>query len=189
MSRESINDLVRRELRRLRLARNMTMGQVSDRAGIPRSSYACLEHGFYKINLDNLYRILGILEADITQVWPAETIGRAAISRPIYQQTIQEFRLNEVISLASAKGGALFSLEQGSSRVLLHQNLSTSFLDRLGFYLEDGHLHNEGIWFQKKEGSAWFYFFLFVDRCPSYVKKLAIHYLGIWAALFFSPRT
>ncbi len=39
-------------------------------AGIPLGSYSCLETGRYRLNLENLLRILEALKIDIAQVWP-----------------------------------------------------------------------------------------------------------------------
>lgn len=49
----------------------MTSQEVARRAGIAPGSYSCLENGWYKINLDNLFRILQVLKANVKEVWPA----------------------------------------------------------------------------------------------------------------------
>ncbi len=105
--RESVNDFIRQRLRRLRLSKNVGLRKLADRAGIPSSSYASMEAGAYRLNLESLFRVLGALEADITAVWPSEASrARAEDSELLYQRQLQEFRLGEVIRLSQAEGGA-----------------------------------------------------------------------------------
>ncbi|HSR67127.1 MAG TPA: helix-turn-helix transcriptional regulator [Acidobacteriota bacterium] len=65
-----INDYVGHRLQQIRKSRKMTSAEVARRAGIPPGSYSCLENGWYRMNLDSLFRILQVLKADIRQVWP-----------------------------------------------------------------------------------------------------------------------
>lgn len=69
-SKGRINNFVGHRLREIRVAKKMTSQEVARRAGIAPGSYSCLENGWYKINLDNLFRILQVLKADVTEVWP-----------------------------------------------------------------------------------------------------------------------
>ncbi|HEV8131299.1 MAG TPA: helix-turn-helix transcriptional regulator, partial [Acidobacteriota bacterium] len=123
-TQNAVNEFVRQKLRKLRLAKNIGVKQMAAYLGIPCSSYACMESGFYKINLDHLFRILGVLEADITEVWPAETAGVPVGDISAYLKRIQEFRLGEIVSLCGAEGGALFSVRGGGCSALLHNHLS-----------------------------------------------------------------
>jgi hypothetical protein len=88
-----------------------------------------MEGGYYNISLDNLFRILGVMGADIGEVWPAETTA-ADETNPIQLRRIQEFRISEIINLSEAEGAALFSVQGDRSTVLLQQNLSDFLLDR-----------------------------------------------------------
>ena len=65
-----INNYVGDCIRQIRTAKEIKVQDIAQHAGIPASSYSCLEGGRYKINLDNLFRILQALSADITDVWP-----------------------------------------------------------------------------------------------------------------------
>ncbi len=180
----SINEFVRNKLRKLRLAKKLTLTQLAAQAGLPYSSYACMESGFYNINLDNLFRILDVLGADISEVWPTETAGLQATDVSLYLKKIQEFRLSEIVSLCVAEGGALFALRSGKCSVPLHHRISDFLLDRLVLYLEDGRKYAEGLWFEKTQGDTTFHLFLKTENCPAYVKKLVEQYLVIWSNLF-----
>lgn len=69
-SKGPINNYIGHRLRELRLEKRLTSQEVARRAGMAPGSYSCLENGWYKINLDNLYRILWVLGAAVTDVWP-----------------------------------------------------------------------------------------------------------------------
>ena len=69
-NRHAVNSNVRGKLKQLRIRKKLTLRRIASRAGIPLSSYACMERGYYRINLDSLYQILHALEADIQEVWP-----------------------------------------------------------------------------------------------------------------------
>ncbi|MBI4456001.1 MAG: helix-turn-helix transcriptional regulator [Acidobacteria bacterium] len=183
----AVNHCVRQKLRELRLRKKISLQELAYQAGIPSSSYACMEGGFYNISLDNLFRILGVLETDIDAVWPIETEQAPSGGHPFYLKKIQEFRLNEIVSLSEAEGAALFSLQNGKCSVVLHQHLSDFLLDRLILYLEEGRRYEHGLWFEKKQAAATFYLFLKTQDCRDYVRKLIEHYLAIWSQLFGGP--
>lgn len=66
-----INDYVGHRLQKIRKARGLSCSETARRAGIPAGSYSCLENGWYRISLDNLFRILQVLKAEVTDIWPA----------------------------------------------------------------------------------------------------------------------
>ena len=71
-----INQYVVMRIAQIRRSRGLSRKKVAELTGIPHSSYTCLEGGWYKTNLDNLWKILGVLEANIQEVWPqAENKG------------------------------------------------------------------------------------------------------------------
>jgi transcriptional regulator with XRE-family HTH domain len=182
MSREKpVNESVRQKLRQLRLSKKLGIKQAAYVAGIPFSSYACMEAGHYKINLDDLSRILGALGADISEVWPdivPNVPNQSAIRR------IQEFRLSEVVALCPADGAALFSVTNAKCRVHMSHNVSDYFLDRLALYLEAGKKFDDGLWFEKAMRDTRFLFFLKSGECPPYLRKLVEQYLIIWSHIF-----
>ena len=69
-SKGKINDYVGHRLQEIRKAKKLTSTEVARRAGIAPGSYSCLENGWYRMNLDNLFRILQALKAPVTDVWP-----------------------------------------------------------------------------------------------------------------------
>ncbi len=174
-----VNDIVRKRLRRLRLAKNIRITQINRQAGIPCSSYSDMEAGVYKINLDNLFRILGVLEADINDVWPGETLDEERF----YIRKIQEFRLSEIISLCDADGAALFALEEGRCRALMDRNLPDSLVERLALYIEDGIPYRQGLWFKRDDRDTCLRLFIKAGACPEFVKSLVSNYMIYWSTL------
>lgn len=69
-SKGPINNFVCKNLRQIRIGKGIKVLDVAQKTGIPASSYSCLEWGRYKLNLDNLFRILHAIDAEITEVWP-----------------------------------------------------------------------------------------------------------------------
>lgn len=169
MSKNTVNEFVRRKVRELRKSRKMKIREIATLTGMPYSSYASLESGFYNINLDNLFRILGALEADIHEVWPVETAVTDAGESELYLKRIQQFRLAEVIALAGAEGGALFAVNSKKRQLLLHQGLSDFLLDRLILYLEESVDYKAGLWFSRERNGKRFEFFLKGEGCPEYL--------------------
>jgi transcriptional regulator with XRE-family HTH domain len=179
-----INDAVRMKLRQLRKARRITIREVCSEAGIPIGSYGCLECGSYNITLENLQRILNVLGADISDVWPSDKPADFVAHEAPSLRKLQEFRLAEVVALSKAEGGALFSLREGKCSVIMHQNLSEFLIDRLSLYLEDNLVYQGGLWFEKRRGKTAYYFFLKAQSCPTFLRKLLDQYLVIWASMF-----
>ncbi len=184
MSANAINEHVRQRLRELRISKRIGFREMSEGTGIPSSSYCCMESGYYKINLDSLHRILGVLGASIQDVWPTDLPATEVDTSPVHLRRIQDFRLSELISLSQAEGAALFAIAGGKSKVLMYQNLSDFLLDRLCLYLEDGRSHEHGLTLARKRGKTNYVLFLKTELCPSYVGKLAEKYLVIWSNLF-----
>lgn len=182
--KNKINGMVRRKLREMRLTKKLKLRQIASEAGIPISSYACMEAGQYNISLDHLFRILGALEADIHDVWPVENTGVEGTNDRLYLQRIQSFRLGEIIALSGAEGGALFTVRKGTCRVVMHQAVSDFLLDRLILYLEDGRSYPEGVWLERSYGDTTLHFFLKANNCPDFVKSMIRRYLVIWTHLF-----
>ena len=183
-SKNKINELVRRKIRELRKVKEMKIREIATRAGMPYSSYASMESGFYNIKLDNLFLILGALDVDIREVWPPETVASQVAEAKLYLQRIQQFRLGEIIFLSEAEGAALFVVKGQKCRILLYQGLSDFLLDRLIFYLEDGLSYQHGIWFRKNSSGKTFHFFLKGESCPDFLAKLIGKYLALWVEIY-----
>ncbi|MEE8584972.1 MAG: helix-turn-helix transcriptional regulator [Acidobacteriota bacterium] len=69
-SKGRVNDYVAHRLREIRVKRKLNSKEVARRTGIAPDSYSYLEDGWHKISLDNLFRILQALKADVAEVWP-----------------------------------------------------------------------------------------------------------------------
>lgn len=95
-SKRQVNRFVGENLKKIRIANAMKVQEVARRAGLPASSYSCLEGGWYNINLDNLFRILQVLGADIKDVWPeAGRPGRDVVTEDVVEQLIEDARASQ----------------------------------------------------------------------------------------------
>ena len=183
-SKKTINELVRLRIREIRKSKKVKIREIAAQAAMPYSSYASMECGFYNINLDNLFRILGALDIDIREVWPAETAVTQAADDRLYLNRIQQFRLGEVISLSGTEGAALFVVKGETCKLLLHQGLSDFLLDRLISYLGNGLSYPHGLWLRKISQEKDFYFFMKGESCPEFLAKLIQKYLSIWVEVY-----
>jgi transcriptional regulator with XRE-family HTH domain len=180
-----ISLLISERLRRLRRERQMRMSEVARKAGLPVSSYGCIEGGYYAVTIDNLFRILGALEADITEVWPSDDAGSKALESALYVRRLQEFRFGELLSLSRAEGAALFLIDKDKRvSVLMAQTLSDFLLDRLAVYLEDGREYDQGVWIRLCSGGQTLALFLKATSCPEFVRRMAEQYLPVWFVAF-----
>ena len=179
-----ISLLISERLRRLRRERRLGVTEVARRAGLPVSSYGCIEGGYYAITLDNLFRILGALELDITEVWPSDDAGSKALESPLYVRRLQEFRFGEILGLSCAEGAALFLTKGKHVSVLMAQGLSDFLLDRLVLCLEDGREYDQGVWIRLSSGGQTLALFLKASSCPEFVRRLAEQYLPVWFVAF-----
>lgn len=99
-----VNTFVAKRIRALRQERGLDIRAVARRAGIPQGSYSCLETGRYRLNLENLFRILQVLDAPVSDVWPdtagvprSEPVDHGYLTRAI---AAAESRLPRKITLA-----------------------------------------------------------------------------------------
>lgn len=183
-TKKIINEFVRRRMRELRQNRKLKIREIAKIADMPYSSYASLERGFYNISLDNLFRILSALEADISDVWPVETAFSHVSKDQLYLQKIEQFRLGELITLSGAQGAGLFSLEAGECQILLQHGFDDSLLKHLVLCLEKGLSYDHGLWFRKGTNPKTFHFFLKIETCPTFLEKLIRKYMDLWSELY-----
>jgi len=66
----TVNEFVCRRIREFRIEKGLRVKDVAQRAEIPLGSYSCLEAGRYRMNLENLFRIVCVLGKEIADVWP-----------------------------------------------------------------------------------------------------------------------
>ncbi len=177
-----VNERVRRRIREIRKQHHMKITELAARLQMPISSYASMETGQCRISLDHLYRILGVLGADINEVWPTPNSAAGCHSQ-LYVRRLQEFRLNELISLSGAEGGAVFYVREPLCQVLFHENLSDFLIRRLVMYLESDLEYGAGTWLSRRTGSGILCVFLKSENCPQYVVRLAEKYLALWTRL------
>jgi transcriptional regulator with XRE-family HTH domain len=175
-----VNDWIRERLRRIRNEKGFKAKEVALRAGLPSSSYSCLESGFYRITVENLFKVVAALEISILDVWPCETYCSQVQEENAGLRRVQAFRLGEVIRLSEAEGGALFRIHEDSVELVLHHTLSDFLLDRLVLYLENGIDYNNGCWFRIAGNGCELSLFLKANRCPPHVKRLIKDYLALW---------
>lgn len=85
---DAINLFIRERLSAIRKERKLSVRQAAILAGIPESSYSCLEHGHYRITLQNLQKIVQALEIAIDEVWPALHHSRPEAWTEVPEQTL-----------------------------------------------------------------------------------------------------
>ncbi len=177
-----VNERIRRRIRRIRIRHDIKMTELAAKLRMPISSYASMETGQCRISLDHLHRILAALDTDIGEVWPSPNAAEGCQNR-FYLRRLQEFRLNELISLNGAEGGAIFHVGGSRCEVLFHENLSDFLIDRLVLYLERDLEYGAGTWLGKRTESGMLCVFLKSENCPQYVLRLAEKYLTLWIRL------
>ena len=183
-ARRSVNNAIRRKLRQIRKRKGLGLAEISSRAGMPLSSYACMEAGHYAISLENLSRILSALEVDIGTVWPHPSEAIEQSTRKSHSVQVQRLRLEEVLSLSGAQAGALVALEGDQGRLLLEQGLEEEEATRIVDSLARRVTLSEGICFGAGDAGNQFVVFLRTKNCPDFVRQLIRHYLIIWMRVF-----
>lgn len=183
-AKPSVNDFIRRKIREIRLSRQMAMTEVAANLGIPVSSYAALEYGECRINVESLFRILGALRAQITDIWPMEASVRVTARDEFHMRCIQEFRLNELVSLFEAEGATLLRVRCQAVTVLLQDGLTEEALQRIPFYVRMGRIEWKGFVFTQCRNSTVFHLFVKGGRTSPVARQLARIYLKDWAVLF-----
>lgn len=88
MQGDCVSQYVADRIREIRQKKGLRVADVSLLSGIPAGSYSCLETGRYRINLDNLLRVLLALRVDIREVWPQ--VGTSNGDRRIDQTFVEE---------------------------------------------------------------------------------------------------
>ncbi len=86
----TVNNYVAHRLRQIRVERGLTSSELAQRTGSALGSYSCLENGWYKINIDNLFKILQALQAKVTEVWPETEGGDGPINMEYIQQAVEQ---------------------------------------------------------------------------------------------------
>ena len=87
-----VNRYICAVIRRTRHAKGLTVEEMARRTGIPLGSYSSLETGRYRMNLENLFRIINVLGLTITEVWPnsGKMRSRKQVTAAFVRQQIEE---------------------------------------------------------------------------------------------------
>ncbi len=153
-SKGAINNYVAYRIREVRNARKLSSQEVARKTGIAPGSYSCLENGWYNINLDNLFKILQALEADVQDVWPkteepaCETIDESYLLRAaqcarrfgvatvelddIYESVCRAFELGKDMLHSRSRGWKRLREARAACAMLVKEapNLSLTSLSR-----------------------------------------------------------
>jgi transcriptional regulator with XRE-family HTH domain len=194
---ETTNTFVRKQIRKLRILKGWTQRELAHAAGISASSLGCLETGFYRLNLDNLQKIIDALGVDIVDVWPSRrgnghVEGRHAPDR--HSDQIHFYRLAEVHSLTGAEASCLFAsnLHTRPSRKRDEEapqpELRTLFTARLGeserwwlsHQLLEGSVAAPWVAYVHRENNWALYLCLKSPTVEPWIEKLIRCYLSTW---------
>lgn len=94
MQADCVSKYVADRIREIRQKQGLRVVDVSRLSGIPAGSYSCLETGRYKINLDNLLRVLLALGVGIGEVWPQVVLDSKGglIDESYVEEAVRESR-------------------------------------------------------------------------------------------------
>lgn len=85
-------------LRRLRRERHLTQTELARQIGIQQSDLSRMEKGEYRVSLENLFKILTVLELDITEFFHGESARPASAQQPLTQVDMQALQLLRQLS-------------------------------------------------------------------------------------------
>lgn len=82
-------------LRRLRKERHLSQTDLARQIGIQQSDLSRMEKGEYRVSLENLFKILGVLDLDVTEFFQeqSEAARPAPAMQPLSQQDMQAMQL------------------------------------------------------------------------------------------------
>ena len=80
-------------LRRLRKERHLSQTDLARQIGIQQSDLSRMEKGEYRVSLENLFKILGVLELDVTEFFQTETARPATAQQPLSHQDMQTLQM------------------------------------------------------------------------------------------------
>lgn len=80
-------------LRRMRKERNLTQADLARQIGIQQSDLSRMEKGEYRVSLDNLFKILGAFDLEISDFFGDQPEPASAMSRPLSHEDMQLLHL------------------------------------------------------------------------------------------------
>ena len=87
-------------LRVLRKQERLTQAELARQIGIQQSDLSRMEKGEYRVSLDNLFKILGVLDVEISDFFGREARQAEATSRPLTQEDMQTLHLLKCVFTA-----------------------------------------------------------------------------------------
>jgi len=85
-------------LRRLRKEHNLTQADLARQIGIQQSDLSRMEKGEYRVSLDNLFKILGAFDLEISDFFGEQSEAASADSRPLSHEDMQLLHLLRELS-------------------------------------------------------------------------------------------
>ena len=142
MQGDCVSKYVADRIREIRQKQGLRVVDLARLSGIPASSYSCLETGRYKINLDNLLKVLLALGVGIGEVWPDVRLGCKGrlIDESFVEEAVQESRrrsskpgieIQDVVeAVAEAYGLKVEAMRGKGSKKLTPARVSAALLIR-----------------------------------------------------------
>ena len=144
----ALNCFLRRQIRRIREEKRLTVTEVARRAGIPISSYSSLETGAYCFTLASLHKVVSALNVDIAEIWPPFWKAKVHISFDRLKEVdqINWFRLREILLRSGADSLCLVQPLPSKVEFLAWINLSDKDRNLLhgAFLCKPDHLERDG---------------------------------------------
>ncbi len=85
-------------LRRLRKEHDLTQADLARQIGIQQSDLSRMEKGEYRVSLDNLFKILGAFDLEISDFFGDQPEPANAMSRPLSHEDMQLLHLLRELS-------------------------------------------------------------------------------------------
>jgi transcriptional regulator with XRE-family HTH domain len=80
-------------LRRLRKERDLTQAELARQIGIQQSDLSRMEKGEYRVSLDNLFKILGVFDLQVSEFFNDRSQTMAVRQPPLSQDDMQLLHL------------------------------------------------------------------------------------------------
>jgi len=85
-------------LRGLRKQQRLTQAELARQIGIQQSDLSRMEKGEYRVSLDNLFKILGVLNVEISAFFGNKARQAETVSRPLSQDDMQTLHMLKQLS-------------------------------------------------------------------------------------------
>ncbi len=85
-------------LKRLRKERKLTQAELARQIGIQQSDLSRMEKGEYRVSLDNLFKILGVFELQISDFFVDRAAPEQLLQRPLSHENMQMLHMLRELS-------------------------------------------------------------------------------------------